>query len=448
MAAQLHRKQLKTLCSSTETLDKALSLLRLVTAKTGPGSGFVVNPGAVPSVCAYLASERLNAGEVSLNAAAIAACVTQAAFSDILKTVRAALGTEDQGHATNVTYETLVSAHRIHPQEYAVACMEDTEAGLPRVDILKKRHGASVVSCAVFYWVSQLLEEPTVQERHLCQTYGLSSKAFRSVVNTIDKECDAIADQIKSHLLQVRSSTRTSTASTDLKRFPTSTPTSPQKSPRKSALKARSSTRDLTTPSKTPSNKRGVVFSRHTLDDNDDDDDSTPFPETPTRKKRRIDTSSPTKPSASTSSAKRSHQSTPAAMAAFHAAMSGSIPKLPRIQNGQAPLGNDSASQEAGPSTPHRPRTRATNLHTAVASMQVDEQLLPSRSQALPSPTRHAPRRRFRPVFLEQQQWCARDPKVERMWAEAATHQDKMIEIHGHPFERYRQGVSAVVSSA
>jgi hypothetical protein len=179
MAAQLHRKQLKTLCSSTETLDKALSLLRLVTAKTGPGSGFVVNPGAVPSVCAYLASERyatyfqmffilavmdfmtvnrLNAGEVSLNAAAIAACVTQAAFSDILKTVRAALGTEDQGHATNVTYETLVSAHRIHPQEYAVACMEDTEAGLPRVDILKKRHGANVVSCAVFYWVSQLLE--------------------------------------------------------------------------------------------------------------------------------------------------------------------------------------------------------------------------------------------------------------------------------------------------
>ncbi|KIJ19489.1 hypothetical protein PAXINDRAFT_69471 [Paxillus involutus ATCC 200175] len=416
MAAQLHRKQLKTLCSSTETLDKALSLLRLVTARTGPGSGFVVNPGAVPSVCAYLASERLNAGEVSLNAAAIAACVTQAAFSDILKTVRAALGTEDQGHATTVTYETLVSAHRIHPQEYAVACMEDTEA---------------------------------VQERSLCQTYGVSSKAFRSVVNTIDKECDPIADQIKSHLLQVRSSTQTSTSSTDPNRFPTSTPTSPPKSPRKSALKTRSSTRDLTTPSKTPSNKRGVVFSRHTLDDNDDDD-STPFPETPTRKKRRIDTSSPTKPSANTSSAKRSHQSTPAAIAAFHAAMSGSIPKLPRMKNGhvQVPLGNESTSQEAGPSTPRRPRTRAMDLQAAVTPMQVDQQLSPSRSQAQSSPTRHAPRRRFRPIFLEQQQWCARDPKVERMWADAAMHRDKMTEIHGHPFERYRQGVSAVVGAA
>ncbi|KIK95364.1 hypothetical protein PAXRUDRAFT_389020 [Paxillus rubicundulus Ve08.2h10] len=390
------------------------------------------------AVMDFMTVDRLNAGEVSLNAAAIAACVTQAEFSDILKTVRAALGTEDQGHATNVTYEGLVNVHRIHLQEYAVACMEDTEAGLPRVDILKKRHGANVVSCAVFYWVSQLLEEPTVQERPLCQTYGISSKAFRSLVDTIDKECDAVADQIKSHLLQERSSPRALTSCADPNRFPTSTPTSPQKSPRKSALKTQSSTRALTTPSKTPSNKRGVVFLRHTLDD---DDDSTPFPETPTRKKRRINNTSPTNPGASTSPTKRSHESTPAAIAAFHAAMTGSPPKPPRIKNGhvQVPFGNDNASQGAGSSTPHRPRTR---------TMEVDQQLSPSHSQAQLSPTRPAPRRRFRPVFFEQQQWCARDPKVERMWTNAAMHRDKMIEIHGHPFERYRQGANAVVDTA
>jgi hypothetical protein len=130
--------------------------------------------------------------------------------------------------------------------------------------------------------------------------------------------------------------------------------------------------------------------------------------------------------------------------------MSGSIPKLPRMKNGhvQVPLGNESTSQEAGPSTPRRPRTRAMDLQAAVTPMQVDQQLSPSRSQAQSSPTRHAPRRRFRPIFLEQQQWCARDPKVERMWADAAMHRDKMIKIHGHPFGRYRQGVSAVVGAA
>ncbi|KAF9221077.1 hypothetical protein BS17DRAFT_785878 [Gyrodon lividus] len=447
MAAQLHRNQLQKLCPSPETFAKAQSILRLVTARTGQGSGFVVNPVVVPAVCAYLASEQLNSGEVSLSVAAIAACVTQAVFSDTLKTIRTALHTDDEDHATDVTYDTLVSAHRIRPQEFAVAYMKDTETGLPRVDILKDRHGANVVSCAVFYWVCQLMEEPTVQERSLCQTYGISLKAFRSVVTTIDKQCDSIAEQIKSYLLQNRSSTRASSStSTHPNHFPTPTPTSQQTSPTKSALKTRASTRDLTTPSKTPSNKRGVVFSRHTLD-HDDHDDSSPFPETPTKKKRRLDTSSSAKPSASTPPAKRSHESTLAATAAFHAAMSGSTSKQPGDETGhtQVPVGDNSTSQDVGPSTPRRPRTRSAIFGAVTTPMQVDQQPSPSRLQAQPSPARRAPRRRFRPVFLEQQQWCARDPKVERMWVDAEMHRDKMTELHGHPFERHRQGVGVGV---
>ncbi|KAF9231377.1 hypothetical protein BU15DRAFT_56206 [Melanogaster broomeanus] len=422
MATRLHRNQLRTLCSDPETYEKAESILRLVTARTGQGSGFVVNPVAVPAVCAYLASEQLNTGEVSLKSAATAACVTQATFSDILKTVRAALHTDDEGRAADVTYQTLASTYRIHRQEYAVACMEDTEAGLPRIDILKDRYGANVVLCAIFYWVAQVMEEPIVQERSFCQSHSISLKAFRSAMKTIDKQCDAIGDQIKSHLLEIRRSTQAAAStSTNPDRFPTSTPTSPQKSPTKSALKATTRMRDLLTPSKTPSNKRGVVFSNDTLNDNDDDSSS--FPETPT-KKRRVDSLSPTKPSAGTSSARRLAEPQPAAMAAFHAAASGSTPKQPRTKNApkQAPVGDVSASPDVGPSTPHRPHTRSTAM-----PMPVDHHLSPSRSQvqAQPSPTRPAPRRRFRPVFLDLQQWCARDPKVERMWADIEMHRNE-----------------------
>lgn len=87
-----------------------------------------------------------------------AACVTQAEFSDILKKVRAALRIEEGNTSTNVTYETLVDAYHVHPREDAIACMEDAEAALPRVNILKERYGANILSCAVFYWVCQLME--------------------------------------------------------------------------------------------------------------------------------------------------------------------------------------------------------------------------------------------------------------------------------------------------
>ena len=173
--AALQRNQLSRLCSS-ETFEKAQSILLLANARTRPGSGFVVkNTVAIPAVCAYLASEqyafsllpghllnelsrRLNTGEVSLQSAMSAACVTRAEFSDILGKVRAALRSEEGIAVANITYATLVDAYHVHPREDAIACMEDAEAALPCVDMLKEKHGANTLSCAVFYWVCQLME--------------------------------------------------------------------------------------------------------------------------------------------------------------------------------------------------------------------------------------------------------------------------------------------------
>lgn len=205
--AALQRNQLNRLCSSPETLEKAQSILRLVNAKTRPGSGFVVkNTIAIPAVCAYLASEqyafplfaghsckrtshRLNTGEVSLQSAMSAACISKIEFSDILKTVRAALGTEESSVVTNLTYEALVDAYHVHSREHAIACMEDAEAALPQVDILRERYGANAVLCAIFYWVCQLMEVrslnivsesiiPTARTGTLCAGTISSSNLF------------------------------------------------------------------------------------------------------------------------------------------------------------------------------------------------------------------------------------------------------------------------------
>lgn len=174
--AALQREHLKRLCSNSETLEKAESILRLANAKTRPGSGFVVkNPIGIPAVCAYLASEeyasfllaaypsirmlcRLNTSEVSLRSAVSAACVSKAEFSDILKKLRSVIGAEKGDTVTNLTYEVLVHAHHVRSGDRAIACMEDAEAVLPHVDVLKGRYGANVVSCAIFYWVCQLME--------------------------------------------------------------------------------------------------------------------------------------------------------------------------------------------------------------------------------------------------------------------------------------------------
>ncbi|KIJ59964.1 hypothetical protein HYDPIDRAFT_117867 [Hydnomerulius pinastri MD-312] len=275
--------------------------------------------------------------------------------------------------------------------------------------------------------------------------YSIPLRAFRSMANMIDKHCDTIADQIKSQLPQIRSSTRASTStSTNPNRFPTSTPTSPAKPPTKSALKTRASTRDLTTPSKTPSNKRGVAFPQHTLDNNNDDDAAS-FPATPT-KKRRIDSLSPSKSRPSASPSKRSQQPAATSVAAFHAALAGEAVSNQNAQTGPQISGNvdwtTDASQNVGPSTPRRPRTRSSAPSATVATpMEIEQQSSPSR----PAARAH---RRFRPVYLEQQQWCARDPKVERMWALAVRHRSKMMELYEHPFERYRPARAVDVMAA
>jgi hypothetical protein len=250
----------------------------------------------------------------------------------------------------------------------------------------------------------------------LCEAHGVPLPALKSIVKALDKECDAVADRVKSQLQKINPSNTSS-------KLRTRPHASPQKSPSKSAMKSKLLDR---TPVKPLTLKRAVVFSNDILDDSDD----IPFPETPS-KKRRVQ--SPSKPGPSVSPTKRvtASQGATSSTAAFELAMKGvSTPRHER----QKSIGG-THSPLPGPSTPRRTRTRTSRPAEEPEAMEVDEQPVEA-----PEPP---VRRRFRPVFLDQQQWCSRDPKLSKTWDAAVEHRTQMMRLYLHPFEQCRTVVTS-----
>ncbi|KAG2134050.1 uncharacterized protein EDB93DRAFT_853627 [Suillus bovinus] len=423
MAAALERQSLIKLCSG-ETYDKAQTILRLAKAKTGPGTGYLVaHPSALPGICAYLASEELNNNDVSQKAAVASACISQKDFTKALNVVRTALGPTGKQHTRGLNYRSLIGTYRVAPADEALEWMREAESSIPKVDMLRARHQASTVTCAIFYWICQIMEVQGLQEKSLCQNHGVPLPAFKSVMKALDKECDAVAGRIKSELREISFSGVPSKPRTRLS-------TSPHKSPTKSAMKVKS--QDVT-PVKPLTLKRSVVAFSHSIVDDLDD---TLLPETPT-KRRRVE--SPFKPGTSVSPTKRTiaPQSTTPSLTAFELAVRGDSTPRHEQQKAAFSIAVSSGSQSPlpGPSTPRRPRSQPSRLVEESAAMEVDEQ----RSEPAGLPVR----KRFRPVFLDRQQWCSRDPRLANIWDASIEHRTKMMGLYNHPFEQYRPVVTS-----
>ena len=305
------------------------------------------------------------------------------------------------------------------------------------------RHNTSAFSCPSVCMRAFNDCQHSVANKEICAAYSVPLRTLKSIANTLDLHCGDIADRIRSGLPHQS----TGSSATPSKSYPNTrlqVQASLKKSPTKSAMKGKSREQELT-PSKTPSQKRAVVFSR-SIRSSDDMDDDVSFPATPT-KKRRVDSSANVTSQAgiATTPRKRTTRATDedTAIAAFHAAVTGRasnvssparpVPPLPRL------LGTRTTPGDADPSTPRRPRTlrpstSATNIGSPTKSSVAGT---PTRS-ALPASASARPRRRYYPVFLDQQQWLARDQRVERIWADAVTHCSQMVELYGHPLERYQ----------
>lgn len=168
------------------------------------------------------------------------------------------------------------------------------------------------------------------------------------------------------------------------------------KSPSKSALRAPSA--DLS-PTKTPRHKRKVAFGPIAEEDEDEFDALA----TPSKRQKF---SSPLKPLPT---------ATPRASS--------------RLASKATQAAGDDDNTVAGPSTPRRPRTTSTQPSSTHSSRSVRSSRAysaisgsapstPSRSRMSALPTvmevPEVPRRRFRPVFVDQQQWLKGDARLER----------------------------------
>ena len=108
-------------------------------------------------------NHRLGTNEVTLNTAAVSACVQRRVFEDFLKKVRKAIqfdgDDQEQLDASGVvTYQSLVASHVSQDALDAVEWMEEAEEALPGAVMLKDRHGTTSVKCAVFSWVCDLIQ--------------------------------------------------------------------------------------------------------------------------------------------------------------------------------------------------------------------------------------------------------------------------------------------------
>ena len=172
---------------------------------------------------------------------------------------------------------------------------------------------------------------------------------------------------------------------------PTSTqtipvPRSPSKSPTKSAMRAPSVG---LTPTKTPTHKRKVAFDGPIPEEDEEEFDALA---TPSRKRQRL---------------------------------TGPLPALPASAQDQDLSRN---SGGAGPSTPRRTRTQPAQPSSTHSSRSVRSHApgsapsTPRRRPALPTVMEEGEaRRRYRPVFADQQQWLKGDARLERElrpWAE------------------------------
>ncbi|KAI6102534.1 hypothetical protein EV401DRAFT_758683 [Pisolithus croceorrhizus] len=201
MATVIYNRQLRSLRTTPATFECAKSILNLASVRTGRGTGFAANAAALPVVAAYLPSEQLNANEVSLQSAATAACVMPRVFKDMLKTVRKALQLDDGGDGRHgaggdPTYRSLATFHGVYPLKEPVRWMELAEGTLPQVEMMKRRYGFHLMTCAVFFWVYNLMGNG-LAEKPFCENYNLTPIKFKNIVRGLDEYCGTVADIIR-----------------------------------------------------------------------------------------------------------------------------------------------------------------------------------------------------------------------------------------------------------
>lgn len=341
----------------------------------------------------------MNNGQVTRVAAQGASCLSQADFERHFYTVEAALGDSKTRGRVRLSFESLVRQHRIPISTARLApWLEKAEEILLDVDSRYESQGDEV-KCAIFYWactsikvcvlysilstrpITTISQKDMLDMQDFSDNHGIPRQTLRVIVNLLKEHCSILMAKISEAADNSRSPSKRAGIS------------SPRKSPSKPALRA--------LPSNDSPQKRRVLHPESEMDEMD----MLP-PQSPT-KKRKTDVFPQLSPTLKLDT-----------FAADHISDMGPSSTLRPPQSHRQPH-----------SPPHSARD-------VINAMDVDDSPLFPNDSGSDEPPR--PRKRFRPVFLDQKQWNLRDPRLDRLLRQGKKHKEKMAELYGHPFEQYR----------
>ncbi|KIM40891.1 hypothetical protein M413DRAFT_11188 [Hebeloma cylindrosporum] len=423
-----------------ETRDLATKLVRLASQKTAPGSGRELKEWktGLPAVCALLASERLNSGDVNSKSAQAASCLKPKDFQRVYALVKMAI--EEAESSAVVTYEQLHVKYRSKPISKIVdPYIMEAENELQPLAIGYEME-STMFRGVCYFWVFSIFA-PTVMpstEKFAFQE-ELPLKKFTTLLSLLNEHAPdlrmKIALKFKRKRAAAKEAAEVEAAGPSVSSTATSTP---QRSPRKATLRRELPNNDspkkpveatastdrepeqrspLRRSSRTISPTKNAVVRRpwvktpirelpskdspkkrpaESTNDNDITQDEPTPPSTPTKKRRIASPEKLPKPSSSSSA----HPSLEASTEAFHRALA-------------SPTKQTVAYSTSGP-LPSSPLKRT--LFSAG-----DKSAFPAypESSDESEPELPLPRRRFRPVYGDSQQWEARDPRLAKIWKKA-----------------------------
>jgi hypothetical protein len=117
---------------------------------------------------------RLNNNEVSQKAAVASACISQNDFKKALNTVRKALGPTGKQQTRGLNYRSLISTYRVTPSDEALGWMRQVEIRVQKDELLPTHHRPGTVTCAIFYWICQIME--------VCTIYSFEIPSLKSFI--------------------------------------------------------------------------------------------------------------------------------------------------------------------------------------------------------------------------------------------------------------------------
>ncbi|KAF4577244.1 hypothetical protein EYR36_005231 [Pleurotus pulmonarius] len=417
------QRLLRQMCSKPETMAQASALIQRARLQTAPGSGHTLGSlsSGLPAVCAYIASTRLNNGDVTKQNAQLASCLQPSDFEKALGIIESATGSSVPPKATRrstgITYESLFRQYNISESPTMLRIMHKIEQIVIKYAPDTSRR---IIICTIFFWTCKVLKISsfTIDPDEFQERNEIDYDSYAYVINILKTKCKDLKFDLEDEWAAMQRLQASSSTPSPVKPAHVSSPT---KSPSKKKALRELPSRDTKKP------EVGLFPAPEAV-----------APSTPTSPTKRRKLDPPTQSeSVVEPSAVPTDLPNPSTRSITVRRQPVIAPPLAATSQDVATISTPRRQRSSVSVPPKKLRGKEPEINIVDGSaMDVDEGADSSSSRS--DDGDFLVLRRFRPVFLDHKQWYKRDPRLTRIWRTAEEHKESMEKLYGHPFEQYR----------